>query len=207
MSDKLTVGPRSDGRLLNRPPADQAWVWQSRALRQSDAWRSAGINARRFVDFLLIEHMKQGGRANGLLKATQRQLIAFGIGARYVTKAIREAEKLGLVDGYHGGRRVATKYALTWLSRVRWDSSSGPMAGLSQPRSQASAGAKIERAALQREGKAALQREGRPHQSAHQREGRCGNLPADGKAESALPWEGAFYRFLPGRGCLLCLRR
>jgi hypothetical protein len=115
MSDKLTVGPRSNGRLLNQPPANQPWVWQSRALRQSDAWRSAGINARRFVDFLLIEHMKQGGRANGLLKATQRQLIAFGIGARYVTKAIREAEKLGLVDGYHGGRRVATKYALTWL--------------------------------------------------------------------------------------------
>jgi hypothetical protein len=117
MSDKLTVGPRSDGRLLNQPPADQPWVWQSRALRQSDAWRSAGINARRFVDFLLIEHMKQGGRANGLLKATQRQLIAFGIGARYVTKAIREAEKLGLVDGYDVGRRVATKYALTWLPR------------------------------------------------------------------------------------------
>ncbi len=115
MNANLKGGPRSPERCLNQPPTDQPWVWQTRALRESDPWRSAGINTRRFIDFLLLEHMKHGGQANGLLKAPQRQLKDFGIGARYVTEAIHEAEELGLVDGYHQGQRMAATYALTWL--------------------------------------------------------------------------------------------
>jgi len=61
--------------------------------------------------------MKHGGQANGLLQAPQRQLEEFGIGARYVTEAIHEAEELGLVDGDHRGQRAAATYALTWLPR------------------------------------------------------------------------------------------
>lgn len=38
-----------------------------RTLMESDAWRSLGINERRVVDFLLIEHMSHGGRKNGAL--------------------------------------------------------------------------------------------------------------------------------------------
>ena len=45
-----------------------------RSLIQSDAWRAAGINTRRFIDFLLLEHMAHGGKANGKLKAPGRQL-------------------------------------------------------------------------------------------------------------------------------------
>src|SRR5690242_16231849 len=88
----------------NREP----WVWQTRELRASDAWRSAGINARRFIDFLLLEHMNHGGKENGLLKAPHRQLEDFGIGARRITDTIREAEGLGLVECHRGGLRVAT---------------------------------------------------------------------------------------------------
>jgi hypothetical protein len=97
------------------PPENEPWVWQTRDLRISDAWRSAGINARRFIDFLLIENMNRAGKENGRLKAPQEQLVAFGIGCRYVADAIREAEDLGLVDCSRGGMRVATTYALTWL--------------------------------------------------------------------------------------------
>lgn len=97
------------------PPVGQPWVWQTRELRTSDAWRSASINARRFVDFLLIEHMNNSGKANGKLKAPHRQLEAFGVGERHIAEAIREAEELGLVDCHRGGMRVATKYGLTWL--------------------------------------------------------------------------------------------
>jgi hypothetical protein len=101
--------------IVQRPPPGEPFVWQTHALRTSDAWRSAGINARRFVDFLLIEHMNHGGRANGLLKAPHRQLEVFGIPSRRVADAIREAEELGLVD-CHRGNRIATTYAITWLS-------------------------------------------------------------------------------------------
>jgi hypothetical protein len=97
------------------PPAGESWVWLTRELMQSDAWRSQGINCRRFVDFLLREHLAHGGKENGKLLAPDHQLRTLGIGAQYITKAIREAEDLGIVDCERGGMRVATKYTLTWL--------------------------------------------------------------------------------------------
>jgi hypothetical protein len=101
-------------KRTNRPPAGESFVWFTRDLVRSDAWRSLGINARRFIDFLLLEHMAKGGQQNGKLKAPHRQLEKFGIDARYVTSAIYQAEELGLVDCRRGGMRVATIYALTW---------------------------------------------------------------------------------------------
>jgi hypothetical protein len=142
MSDKPKVGLKSPPLSPNQPPADQPWVWQSRSLRQSDAWRSAGINARRVIDFLLLEHMRHWGQANGRLKAPHRQLEVFGIGARYVAVAIREAEELGLVDSRHRRQRVASTYALTWLplydgtpATNRWQTYRNPfLRPLSEPK-------------------------------------------------------------------------
>ena len=91
------------------------WVWITRELVRSDAWRSQGINARRLIDFLLNEHMGHGGAENGLLKAPQYQLEEYGIGARYIAAAIAEVEALGLVDVHRHGMRLATTYTLTWL--------------------------------------------------------------------------------------------
>jgi hypothetical protein len=100
---------------LNRPPAGAPWVWLTAEMMKSDAWRSAGINCRRFIDFLLIELMAHGGSGNGALVAPQEQLIRIGISSRCVAAAIREAESLGLVDCWRRGERVATLYGLNWL--------------------------------------------------------------------------------------------
>lgn len=171
----------------NRPPSGEPWIWHPLALRESDAWRSLGINARRFIDFLEREHMRHGGKQNGNLKAPFRQLEDFGIADRYVAATIREVEELGLVDCHRGGMRVATTYALTWLPTRdgeppsnRWSAFRNPdLAPLSVP--------KTYKSALQREGSAALQREGRSGKSAPQREGRSAQNPA-------LQREGALKR-------------
>jgi hypothetical protein len=92
-----------------------SFVMLPRELLASDAWRSLSINARRFVDFLMLEHLAHGGKENGNLKATARQLYTFGIGAHQLTAAIFEVEQAGLVDCHRGGMRVATIYSLTWL--------------------------------------------------------------------------------------------
>jgi hypothetical protein len=93
----------------------EAFIKLPRALLQSTAWRSLGINARRFIDFLMVEHMAHSGQRNGHLLAPRRQLEEAGIGARHVSAAIEEAENRGLVDIKRGvGRRPST-YALTWL--------------------------------------------------------------------------------------------
>ena len=101
----------------NRPPAGEAWVWLTRDLIASDAWRSLGINGRRLIDFLLIENMGKAGTQNGKLKAPHRQLEAFGIGRRLIADAIRETEILGLVECRRAGQRASSTYALTWLPR------------------------------------------------------------------------------------------
>ncbi len=170
------------------PPENEPWVWQTRELRTSDAWRSAGINARRFIDFLLIEHMNNAGKENGNLKAPQEQLAMFGIGRRYVADAIRTAEDLGLVDCVRGGVRVATAYALTWLplhdntpATNRWRSHRNPsLRPLPAP--------EIKKSAPQGEGGAAPQREGRSP-----------NLLHKGRADhpKSLPHKGR----VPGRVC------
>jgi hypothetical protein len=98
-----------------KPPTVEPFVMLPRELLRSDAWRSQGINTRRVIDFLMHEHLSHGGAENGMLKAPYRQLEAFGVGARYLADAIREAEELGLVDCCRGGLRKATTYALTWL--------------------------------------------------------------------------------------------
>jgi len=97
------------------PPKGKPWVWMTRDLLVSEAWRSMAINTRRLIDFLMIEHMGKAGRENGRLLAPRNQLVAFGIGARHVSAAIEDAVALGLVDVKRGSARRANLYALTWL--------------------------------------------------------------------------------------------
>ena len=95
--------------------AKEQFIKIPREVLESDAFGSLGINGFRVVRFLMIEHMRRGGRQNGNLKAPHRQLVAFGIAPRLVTDAIREAEESGLVVCHRHGLRIATTYELTWL--------------------------------------------------------------------------------------------
>ena len=89
-----------------------------RSVIDSDAWRGLGLNARRFIDFLLREHMRKGGMANGSLLAPYRHLVEYGITMRLIRPSIEEAEAAGLVEAHRGGMRTATLYTLTWLPRA-----------------------------------------------------------------------------------------
>src|SRR5260370_9876383 len=100
---------------VQRPPVGEPWVWLTRELLKSDAWRSRSVNAGRLIDFLLLEHLGHGGAENGKLKAPYLQLEAYGIGARHIFGAIANAEELGLVDPHRHGLKVVSTYTLTWL--------------------------------------------------------------------------------------------
>jgi hypothetical protein len=91
------------------------FVMLPRELLESTAWRGRSVNAGRVIEFLMLEHMRHGGRENGNLKAPQRQLVAFGIGAQYVAGGINEVEQRRIVKAHRHGQRVATTYELTWL--------------------------------------------------------------------------------------------
>lgn len=93
----------------------EQFVKLPREVLESAAFDSLGINGFRLLRFLLIEHLRQGGRQNGLLLAPRRQLWNFGISAHSVSGAIDETERAGLVDCKRGVGRRPSQYALTWL--------------------------------------------------------------------------------------------
>jgi hypothetical protein len=97
------------------PPKGKPWIWLTRDMLKSPQWQGLSINARRLIDFLMIEHMSHGGQENGFLLAPRDQLVAFGIGYRLITPAIREAKASGVIAVKHGIGRRASTFALAWL--------------------------------------------------------------------------------------------
>jgi len=93
----------------------EAFVKLPLALLSSKSWQALSINAHRFVCYLMIEHMRHGGRRNGFLVAPRKQLHDFGISDHFVSVAIEDTERLGLVDCRRGVGRRPNLYSLTWL--------------------------------------------------------------------------------------------
>src|SRR5262249_21347641 len=108
---------RESADMSGRPKLFEGRPWVPIPLEviESDAWRSLGINGHRLISFLMREHLRHGGAENGKLKAPRTQLGAFGISRDQISKAITQAEELGLVDCQRNGLRSASPYALTWL--------------------------------------------------------------------------------------------
>jgi len=96
-------------------------------LLESPAWRAQSINCRRLIDFLMIENMKHAGTENGNLVATYNEIEKFGIHRKFIFKAIKEAEALGLILVEHGARISYSKshlnrFTLTFCKIQRRDS-------------------------------------------------------------------------------------
>lgn len=116
-----------DFRKVSAPPEGEPWVWLTRDLLASPAWRARSQHCGRLIDFLLIEHLNHAGRENGNLAAPYAQLVEFGLGRRFISGAIREGEALGLIEVKRGGKKnlVAdhiSRYRLTFLCEKRRDS-------------------------------------------------------------------------------------
>ncbi len=93
------------------------FVRLTRDVLTSAAWRGLGINARRFLDFLMAEHLNHGGQENGKLIAPRLQLEEYGIGARHISGAIEETVEAGLVTVRRGIGKRPSVYTLNWLER------------------------------------------------------------------------------------------
>jgi hypothetical protein len=103
---------------MKKGRSTEPFVMLPRDLLQSASWRSLSIHARRLIDFLMLEHLRHGGRQNGYLIAPRRHLAAFGIHVHFISTAIAEAERIGIVDCIRGQGRAPSRYTLTWLPRA-----------------------------------------------------------------------------------------
>jgi hypothetical protein len=105
----------------NRPPADKPWIWLTREMIESDAWRSLSRQAQLVIDRVMIEHMLHAGTENGNLVVTYADFEKFGIRRMSLKAAIAEAVATGLLTITLKGRpsvgpdRWPTRYALGWL--------------------------------------------------------------------------------------------
>jgi hypothetical protein len=105
----------------NRPPEGEPWVWLTRELIESDAWRTAPIQTIRFVFRVMEEHMAHGGTENGKLICTADQCVAWGIRRSAVTDAQHDAATRGLVYRSETGcfapkrGRRPNRFGLGWL--------------------------------------------------------------------------------------------
>ena len=133
MSDYSVAGSTFPGKLQgtkakrlhkkrNGPPKDQPWVWLTRELLESDAWRTAPLNTRRIVDRLILEHMHHAGQENGNLICTYDDFVRYGIRRASIKGALKDAIKRGLVYQSQQGKaapglagRCPNIFGLGWL--------------------------------------------------------------------------------------------
>lgn len=122
-STSQIAGRRQRGALS--PPAGEPFVWMTRELLSSEAYRSLSLTARKVLDRIEIEHMNHAGRENGRLKVTYVDFIDHGVPRGCILPAIRELEEKGLINRTFRGRRShgddpgkPGEYRLTWIGAV-----------------------------------------------------------------------------------------
>jgi hypothetical protein len=122
MSKKSRPQHRVAGMLgkVSRPPEKEPWVWHTRELLSSPAWRAMTLNCRLLIEFLELDHMAHAGSENGHLHATYGQLQGWGIPRTSISRAVGHLERLGLIAVTRGGYRAyaktnPTRYRLTYL--------------------------------------------------------------------------------------------
>jgi hypothetical protein len=168
-SGKPDATGRSSGKWsvkdqkIHGPPKGELWTWQTVELMQSPAWREMGINTRRLIDFLQIEHRNHAGRENGNLKATYDQLVDFGLTRSEIRGAIQEAKFLGLIKHTPGGRWAQTNTPSTFRLTFYADKDGAPPTNDWKPRTAKQIAAwKAEQAQLRKARKDRQRKQNRP---------------------------------------------
>jgi hypothetical protein len=105
-----------------RPPSGEPFIWLTRRMMESPAWRAMSGNARQVVDRVLLELMAHGGHENGRLPVTYSDLEAYGVRRNSIRPAIAEAVALGWLEHLPGrpargmGKGWAQTFRLMWLA-------------------------------------------------------------------------------------------
>jgi hypothetical protein len=109
-------------RAANQPPKGEPWVWFTRAMIQSAAYRAMSGGAHQILGRIMDEHMAHGGGKNGELPVTYDDFTRYGIRRNSVLSFLTEAMALGFVARTREGVKAygpfqgsPALYRLTWL--------------------------------------------------------------------------------------------
>jgi hypothetical protein len=110
---------KSDGLLKT---AARPFAFVTIEVMESREWRGLSINARRIVERLLIANRRLCYEKNGALRVSFAELAKHDVGWRFITGAIKELVKTGLLAVRKGKRRGLKSpscfYRLTFLGTV-----------------------------------------------------------------------------------------
>jgi hypothetical protein len=121
-ADRRADSPIRNFRERNRPPPNEPWIWLTREIIESPAWRALSHSAQKVIFRIALEHLAHGGGLNGQLPVTYRDFQDYGVGKASIYEGLSEALELGLIERIDAGHqawgefkgRPAT-YALGWL--------------------------------------------------------------------------------------------
>ena len=109
-------------RKANRPPIGEPFVWFTKRMLESPAYRVLSGGAEKVIARIAIEHMAHGGGLNGALPVTHNNFADYGIRRASILAFLSEAAVLGFVDRTQKGQRrygnfegAPALYRLTWL--------------------------------------------------------------------------------------------
>ena len=117
-------------RDVGGPPTDDAWIWNSAALRFSAAWRGRSNNLKILLDLLEEELLRRGRHTNGDLMALYDDLMRRGISRRHITATIAEGVARGLIElrkpdpwprPPNGSKQAPNRFRLTYLPSATRD--------------------------------------------------------------------------------------
>jgi hypothetical protein len=114
----------------NQPPKGEPWIWVTRELLESDAWRTAPLRTRLFIERLMLEDMAHAGTENGQLICTWDDCEVWGIARACIKATQADAINRGLVyrskqgTASKGPGRRPHRFGLGW--RAAHDGSAAP---------------------------------------------------------------------------------
>jgi hypothetical protein len=113
-------------RKLNSPPKDENWIWLTREMLESPAWRALSSAAQKVICRIAVEHMAHGGGQNGDLPVTYNDFRTYGVRGSSIAVALAEAIELGFIERVDPGRRAwgefqgkPATYRLSWLPTAK----------------------------------------------------------------------------------------
>lgn len=107
-------------KRLTHPPREP-WVWATKRLLESPAWRCMTGTDHKVLSRILIEHSANAGLCNGKLKVPYGDFERYGVRRKSVRESLLRISALGIIKRTYEGRKVyggakgeAAEYAVTW---------------------------------------------------------------------------------------------
>lgn len=102
----------------------ESFIAHTKEMRESWPWRLLPDNARRVLDRLEVEHMRNGGAENGKLVCTYSQFEEWGLRRQSIALAIRQAVALRFLEIPRKGFRTSAEFRAPSLYRLTYVHSS-----------------------------------------------------------------------------------